>query len=57
MSLSLPEQPSLLAQAEAFRQTTQYRLWELGQLALSSREQHLVHALSLPTQLIELVEV
>ena len=54
---SLLEQPSLLAQAEAFSQTVQYRLWELGQLALSSREQRLVQALSLPSQVLELVEV
>jgi hypothetical protein len=58
MSLSLLEQPQTLqAQAEAFSRTTQYRLWELGQLALSSREQLLVRALQLPSQLMELVEV
>ena len=58
MTHSTLEQPlSLLDQAEAFRHTTQYRLWELGQLALSSREQQLVHILNLPSQLIELVEV
>lgn len=58
MTLSLLEtQPDTAEQAEAFLASQQYRLWALGQLALSSRELELAHLLDAPRQQLTVVEV
>lgn len=58
MTLSLLETlPDAAEQAEAFLASQQYRLWALGQLALTSRELELVQSLNVHRPQLTVVEV